>query len=153
MAVTATFYKTTDDPRTIDKSLQQVGTAKTCKIYNNSSLTAPTIILQYEGEIFGGANYCHLGYPFNRYYFMSPPQTMDGGRMICSLSVDVRKTWAQDISNMTCLVTRCENINNGMIVDNLVTATTNYQLEYIKAATNLFPTSGTKCYVLEVCGA
>lgn len=150
--VTATFYKTKDDPRTIGKSLESVGTSIDCRIYNNSSITKPTIVLKYNSSIFGGANYCKLGAPFNRYYFMSPPQTMDGGRMIIPLDIDVRNTYAQGIRNLTPIVTRSEK-NYGMVVDEKVSATSNFTTEYTKPKQGaMFSNVNQWNIVLEVIG-
>lgn len=130
MAVTANFYKTTDDPRVIGKSLENIKTNVSCSIYNQSSITSPAILLKYDADIFGGANYCVLGAPFNRAYFMSPPQTLDGGRMVIPLDIDVRETYKLGIGNLTPIVTRSEDLNYGMIVDDKVSATANYSVYY-----------------------
>lgn len=152
MAVTADFYNTTSDPRVIGKTLTSTVSNVDCKIYNNSSLIAPTIICKYNESIFGGSNYCHLGPPFNRYYFMSPPQTMDGGRMIIPLNVDVRETYKEGISGITALVTRSESYNNGMIPDENISATSNYKNFYITGDKDIFISGNDWHIVLEVIG-
>lgn len=152
MSVTATFYNTTSDPRVIGKKLTTTVSDVDCKIYNNSSLIAPTIICKYNASIFGGSNYCYLGAPFNRYYFMSPPQTMDGGRMIIPLNVDVRETYKSGIGGITALVTRSESYNNGMIPDENISATSNYKNTYIRGDKNIFITGNDWHIVLEVIG-
>ena len=158
MSVNATFYKTTDDPRKIGKNhTSNFVKSATAMIYNTSSITNPTLVLQYDADIFGGANYCYLGTPFNRCYFMGPPQTLDGGRMIIGLSVDVRETWKDEIDNIECVIGRCEETNahliDNMIVDSEVGTKTGYKTTWFTSEQS-FPAfnSSSFSFVLEVQG-
>lgn len=121
MAVTANFYYTTDDPRTIGKNKRAVASAVQCKVYETTTITEPRLILNYDAEIFQ-ANYCYLGYPYNRYYFMSPPATLPGGRMGIPLSVDVLESFKEGICRTEAFILRAESDCDNLIVDDLIPA-------------------------------
>lgn len=121
MAVTANFYYTTDDPRTIGKTKRAVASSVQCKVYETTTITEPRLILNYDAEIFQ-ANYCYLGYPYNRYYFMSPPATLPGGRMGIPLSVDVLESFKEGICRTEAFVLRAESDCDNLIVDDLIPA-------------------------------
>lgn len=121
MAVTANFYYTTDDPRTIGKKLRAVASAVQCKVYETTTITEPRLILNYDAEIFQ-ANYCYLGYPYNRYYFMSPPATLPGGRMGIPLTVDVLESFKEGICRTEAFILRAESDCDNLIVDDLIPA-------------------------------
>ena len=125
--VTATFYKTTSDPRVCGKHFTGSGTTANCLIYEPSSLMEPTLILSYDATIFGDCNYCTLGSPFNRSYFMSPPVAISGGRMRVTLAVDVLETYKTQIGNLSPIVTRCEQETHPMLVDELISAKAGYK--------------------------
>lgn len=121
MAVTANFYYTTDDPRTIGKKLRSVASSVQCKVYETTTITEPRLILNYDAEIFQ-ANYCYLGYPYNRYYFMSPPATLPGGRMGIPLTVDVLESFKEGICRTEAFILRAESDCDNLIVDDLIPA-------------------------------
>lgn len=121
MAVTANFYYTTDDPRTIGKQKRAVASAVQCKVYETTTITEPRLILNYDAEIFQ-ANYCYLGYPYNRYYFMSPPATLPGGRMGIPLTVDVLESFKEGICRTEAFILRAESDCDNLIVDELIPA-------------------------------
>ena len=157
MAVTADFYYTTDDPRVIGKTLHSVVSSVDCKVYEYTTLTEPKLLLNYNSAIFQ-ANYCYLGAPFNRYYFMSPPATLPGGRMVVPLSVDVRQTFQDSIKKTEAFVLRAESDRDEMLVDDLIPARAGYVNQWIQLKTNdngpLFPQGVTNPWniVLEVIG-
>lgn len=121
MAVTATFYTTTDDPRTIGKTLTRVASGVQCKVYETTTITEPRLVLNYNDDVFK-ANYCYLGEPYNRYYFMSPPATLPGGRMGIPLSVDVLESFKVGICKTDAFILRAESDRDNLIVDELIPA-------------------------------
>lgn len=159
-AVEAQFYTVTDDPRVIGKDLTTtVGSKVDCKIWDTSTLTEPRLVLDYNSDIFGSANYVHLGAPFNRYYFMSPPGTISGGRMVVNCTVDVRESFKAGIEALTPLVKRREDYNHGLIVDQYLPFNAGYSVTYISSEqdeTVMFPLTedadDVPCIVLEVIG-
>ena len=125
--VTATFRKTVSDPRVCGKQFVGTGVTEVCLIYEPSSLMEPTLILNYNSTIFGDCNYCEIGAPFNRSYFMSPPVAIAGGRMRVTLAVDVLETYKSGIGALEPIVTRCEQETHPMLVDELVSAKAGYK--------------------------
>lgn len=157
--VEAQFYTVTDDPRVIGKDLTTtVGSKVDCLIWDTSTLTEPRLVLTYNADIFGSANYVHLGAPFNRYYFMSPPGTISGGRMVVNCTVDVRESFKDGIEALTPLVKRREDYNHGLLVDQYLPFNSGYSVSYLTPLeTTLFPSgvgsmSDVPCIVLEVIG-
>lgn len=118
--VTATFQKTTDDPRTIGKKITYVKDVS-CKIYEPSSVTDPTLILDYDAELFAGSNYVTIGAPFNRSYFLSPFVTAKGGKMTVTAHVDVLQTFKDGIRNLKPIVSRRDGEYDSMIQDEFQT--------------------------------
>ena len=118
--VTATFQKTIDDPRTIGKTIINIKTVQ-CKIYEPSSATDPTLILDYDADLFAGSNYVTLGAPFNRSYFLSPFVTAKGGKMTATAHVDVLQTFKEGIRNLKPIVSRRDGEYDSMIQDEFQT--------------------------------
>ena len=139
--VEAQFYTVSDDPRVIGKDLSNtVGQAVNCQIWDASTLTEPRLVLAYDADIFGSANYVHLGAPFNRYYFMSPPGTISGGRMVVPCTVDVRESFKEEIEALQPIVKRREDYNHGLIVDQCLPFNSGYSVSYLTPMeTTLFP--------------
>lgn len=155
--VEAQFYTVTDDPRVIGKDLSTtVGNTVDCLIWDTSTLTEPRLVLKYDADIFGTANYVHLGAPFNRYYFMSPPGTISGGRMVVPCTVDVRESFKEAIEALEPIVKRREDYNHGLLVDQCLPFNSGFKDVFIKSETTLFPTGtfdeDTPCIVLELIG-
>lgn len=155
--VEAQFYTVSDDPRVIGKDLTTtVGSKVDCQIWDTSTLTEPRLVLAYDADIFGSANYVHLGAPFDRYYFMSPPGTISGGRMVVNCTVDVRESFKDGIEALTPLVKRREDYNHGLLVDQYLPFNAGYSDEFLTASGTLFPTGtfdeNTPCIVLELIG-
>lgn len=158
--VEAQFYTVSDDPRVIGKDLTNtVGQPVNCQIWDTSTLTEPRLVLAYDASIFGSANYVHLGAPFNRYYFMSPPGTVSGGRMVVNCTVDVRESFKDGIEALTPLVKRREDFDHGLLVDQYLPFNAGYSVTYISSEhgdTAMFPLTAdaddVPCVVLEVIG-
>lgn len=158
--VEAQFYTVTDDPRVIGKDLSTtVGSEVDCLIWDTSTLTEPRLVLKYDADIFGTANYVHLGAPFNRYYFMSPPGTISGGRMVVPCTVDVRESFKEAIEALEPIVKRREDYNHGLLVDQCLPFNAGYSVSYINVEAGsgeLFPltadSDNVPCIVLEVIG-
>ena len=155
--VEAQFYTVSDDPRVIGKDLTNtVGSKVDCQIWDTSTLTEPRLVLAYDASIFGSANYVHLGAPFNRYYFMSPPGTVSGGRMVVNCSVDVRESFKDGIEALTPLVKRREDYNHGLLVDQYLPFNSGCSYDFLMASGTLFSQGmfdeNTPCIVLEMIG-
>lgn len=105
MSIQATFYKVSEDPLYLTKDISDpIGTA-TCTLKSACSVLSPVLVLKYNADL-TEANYVHLPDPFNRYYFLSPPVVSPGKRMTFTATIDPLMSWANDIKNVTCVISR-----------------------------------------------
>lgn len=159
MSITAKFYKVSDDPRVINKTL---GTAseKSVTIKGTDSVLNPTITLRYDATI-ADYNYVYLPDPYNRYYFLAPPVLAPGKRMTWNCSVDPLMSHKDDIEGLDVVVTRMERgkyddddtrKNSDYISDNNAVGLVQPNVHTIEAVATPFDTSKTWSYVMSVVG-
>ena len=159
MSITAKFYKVSDDPRVINKTL---GTAvdKSITIKGTDSVLNPTITLRYDATI-ADYNYVYLPDPYDRYYFLSPPVLAPGKRMTWNCSVDVLMSHKDDIEGLNVIVTRLERSrysdddshkNSDYISDNNAVGLVQPNVHTISAVNTIFKTDASWSYVLSVVG-
>lgn len=151
--VTATFGKATDDPRTIGKNILPLKTV-TCKVYEPSSATDPIFILDYDADIFEKSNYCSIGSPFNRLYFLSPFVTAPGGKMTVKAHVDVLETYKTSIRNLKPIVSRRAGEYDALIKDEFVTARAAADKQIVLFSRPVINSGSTLWrYVIEIIGS
>lgn len=151
--VTATFGKATDDPRTIGKNIITVKTV-TCKVYEPSSATDPIFILDYDADIFEKANYCSIGSPFNRFYFLSPFVTAPGGKMTVKAHVDVLETYKTSIQKLKPIISRRSGEYDALIKDDFITARAAADKQIVLFSRPVINTGSTLWrYVIEIIGS
>lgn len=124
MSVSVNFYKISDDPRVLKKTLGDplTNTPVAATVKDNCDILNPTLCLRYNATI-AGANYMHIGAPFNRYYFIEPPVVGPGKRMWITGTVDPLFSWGEDIGKLNVLVTRNEALRTKEIADARAIAT------------------------------
>ena len=136
MAITVNIGSTADDPRTLDKTVSWIGgdtpTDFSCIPTDTCDILSPTLILAYNNAILT-ANYVYIS-DFGRFYFISDPAIVTGGRIIIKLSVDVLMTYSVGIKNCPCCITRNENIGINWVPDD--------KLPYNTEITQTQPTTG-----------
>lgn len=99
MASTVTFYNTPDDPRTIGKTMSQVGNGESVTVKGNINVLYPTFVLKYNPAL-TGANY----FTWNgRFYFITDITLGSAEQMVISGAVDVLETYKDSI--VTCPAT------------------------------------------------
>lgn len=109
--MTISFYKTTDDPKKLNKSMLPIGSGQgtlTATVNNSAetiSLLSPTFILA-TNNLYFTATHIFVAEMGNRYYFINDIQLLTGGKMSISCSIDVLKTYASEIITRPCTVTR-----------------------------------------------
>lgn len=109
--MTISFYKTTDDPKKLNKSMLSIGSGQgtlTAPVSNTAetiSLLSPTFILA-TNSLYFTATHIFVAEMGNRYYFINDIQLLTGGKMSISCSIDVLKTYASEIITRPCTVTR-----------------------------------------------
>lgn len=104
MANTLTFYKISDDPLVIDKTLgTAVKTLTSVKIKDSTDILNPIFILRYDASIFT-ANYVYFD-DFARWYFIENIE-VENERIFVYCKVDVLYTYATGIKNTTAFIER-----------------------------------------------
>lgn len=98
------FYKTSDNPRTVNKTLQLT---RTVDIIFRQAVDeqAPLIIMSNENVV--GANYVRIP-NFNRYYFISSVDNFTAGLVRLHLTTDLLMTYKDIILNSPVQITATE---------------------------------------------
>ena len=98
------FYKTSDNPRTVNKTLQLT---RTVDIIFRQAVDeqAPLIIMSNENV--AGANYVRIP-NFNRYYFISSVDNFTAGLVRIHLTTDLLMTYKDIILNSPVQITATE---------------------------------------------
>lgn len=157
MKLLLNLYKCTDDTRVINKTLTAIKTV-TAKPSENVSILAPVFILDY--DVFTDTTLLTANYLYClnllRYYYINDIQILTGGRVQISCSVDVLKTYADDIKNCDCVVTRSESVgkpseipDNNLPVDPNIMTVESIVFEHSPFSVNF---NSDKCWLLTAIG-
>ena len=98
------IYKTNDDNRVINKTLELLKT-KNVVLKDNVNILSPTFILKYEKTLFENMNYCYIG-EFKRYYYILNKECLDGEHYMITLSCDVLMSFKDSFINTPMLINR-----------------------------------------------
>lgn len=101
------LLKTTDDTRKINKTTTPVINIQALPTEPTNILTPALIVERYNSIM--TANYMYIP-DFARYYYITNFTMITGNRIIISGKVDVLKTYAEQLQNCGCIVTRSESI-------------------------------------------
>lgn len=114
----ADLYIVKDDKRKANKDLSRVVKKGINIFYKDSTeFLEPTIVMDYDGSWnMRDVNYVYLT-DKNRYYFVNRHEFTSGKKAIYYLLEDVRRSHIDGIKNLTCTVTRNENLKNGYLHD------------------------------------
>lgn len=98
-------------------------------------------------------NYCYVP-KWGKYYFLSPPEYLDGHRCAVVGSIDALTSNADEIKNLRIAVNRAGNGQNKKIVDRLRPTQANRQCETIKLVGSFSPVNYSTdiCYILTTQG-
>ena len=138
---------TTNDSRTVNKSITWDETAINCTLKDDVSIFNPSFILNYNSN-FLSKNYVSA---FGKYYFIENIVLLDGGRCMIVCKEDVLYTYHAELNNMNFTIVRNEGKRNLEIDDSEYTLAQGFK-EFI------YPYSGFGGYgesnttVLEVLG-
>ena len=106
MAISATFYNISADPRELTKTLGDA--VITCNnnivAYEPIDYIQPRIILDYNASV-ENCNYVYVS-DWGRYYFIRDVELVNGGKMIVHLDEDVLMTYNAEIKELPCYVLR-----------------------------------------------
>ena len=145
------IYKNTDDKRKLNKTLS-VQRSVIADIKGTCSITAPTLILSYQGVDF---NYIFVP-TWSRYYFVTDIAVTTGGRVEVRCKVDVLMSNNSTIRSLTALIARNENTEFTYLTDEQVMITTDKKLEIIEFTGSVInidnASSATTNFILAVAG-
>lgn len=110
------------------------------KLREQSSLTSPSIIFQYDGV--PDFNYAHIPL-FNRYYYITEITSIRNGLWELSLDVDVLMTYMDGIKTCKGFIDRNEFVYNLDIIDTKRVIEQGQDIEVIPIQNNLFDTQGS----------
>lgn len=149
--MTINFYKISDDPRVLEKTLGSKVYDCSANILGNCSVHDPILVLSYDTRLLT-ANYFEI-VDWNSFYFMGEPNLSPGGRCVISGTKDVLFSNAQEILRLHAYCTRCENHFERYAVDSaplslVTTNVTNLQFSYHPFSTGVNSTQ----YLLTVKG-
>lgn len=155
MSLTLTLYNVTDNPKKVNKTLgdpvytfnDNVKPTDPCDLLN------PSFIIDYDvGPI--SANYCIVGTPFNRNYFITDVEMLTGGRKKLICSVDALTTYAAGITAANATVIRSSKIGHPTLVaDSKLPVWTNERTTFIDNFPDTpFGTTITNPYILTTIG-
>ena len=97
------IYKNSDDKRVLNKTMDTQRSV-TADIKGTCSITAPNLILSYQGVDF---NYIYVP-AWSRYYFVTDITVTTGGRVEVRCKVDVLMSYRDDILNTSAHIIRSE---------------------------------------------
>lgn len=107
MAHTIQIGNTYDDPRKVDKTFENARNT-TVNLKNPCSLESPVFVLDYSTTVMG-CNYIYFP-DWGRYYYIDDIQVAPGKKLELYCSVDVLKSFSDEIKACTGCVTRSESI-------------------------------------------
>lgn len=127
-------------------------TELTVEILEPIDRTNPTFILT-NANAAAIYNYCYVPL-WDKYYFLSPPEYLDGYRCAVSGAVDALTSNADAIKNLRIAVNRSGNRVNTKMVDRLRPSQANRQCETIKLNGSFSPVNYSTdiCYILTTQG-
>lgn len=113
---TINLYNCSDDPRKLSKTLSGETPVTGVKPTGIVDLMNPTFELSYDSD-YTTKNYCVVGAPFNRSYFITDMKIDIGKKIIISCAVDVLQTYKDDIKPINANVIRQEKLIKEMLPD------------------------------------
>lgn len=114
--MTLTFYKVNDDYRVLDKTLGTSTGSATGHLHEKVNDVKMSV--KMPSSVFNtvtASNYVFVDLTQAYYYLES--YDVENDCVIVNLVMDVRKTFATQIKNMTVTISRNENIKNGYLSD------------------------------------
>lgn len=116
--MTVTFYTIHDDPRVVEKTLENALPSRTFNLLDNCSTHNPNLVLSYSSDLIH-ANYFKIE-EWNAYYFMGDPVVSPGGRCVISGTEDVLMTYKDEILSLNAYCSRCESKFERYAIDTAV---------------------------------
>ena len=153
MAFILNTYHTSDDSRTISKTLTNQ-LDYTCQLLDSAEMVTPTLRVRCTSETFN-ANYCYISF-FDRYYFITGQTVETANTILIHCRLDVLYTYRNALLSSKFLVTRNENIGSTYIPDNMLPLKGNKEMKVIEFTGGDFnldsATENSYNFVLNVAG-
>ena len=150
---TINLYNCSDDPRTLNKTLTDIAEVRDVKPTGIVDLMNPTFELGYDSN-YTTKNYCVVGAPFNRSYFITDMKIDIGKKIIISCAVDVLQTYKDNIDDINANVIRQENLTEPYLPDSEYKIRSGFQNQtynwYSQTGNTVF--ASTPYYILNVLG-
>ena len=132
--MTITFYNNESDTIVVSKKITQISSISNAKIINETDIVNPSIIVsrKFYDSLILKANYLYID-KLERYYYINNISFAESMIEI-DCTVDVLMSYKNQIRNLTCTVTRNENLKNGYLNDD------NYNIQaYKQVVCKMFP--------------
>lgn len=132
--MTITFYNNESDAIVVSKKITSISSINNAKIINETDIVNPSIVVSrnFYDSIILKANYLYID-KLDRYYYINNISFADS-MIVIDCTVDVLMTYKNQIRNLTCTVTRNENLKNGYLNDD------NYNIQaYKQVVCKMFP--------------
>lgn len=114
--MTIELYQNLSDNKVVDKKITLLKTFENVKLLDEFDVLRPRLKFSREtfSDLYDRCNYCFIP-DFGRYYYIEKMLESNFVYLICE--VDVRKSYADALRDLTCTVTRNENLKNGYLPD------------------------------------
>ena len=132
--MTITFYNNESDAIVVSKKITSVSSINNAKIVNETDIVNPSIIVSrnFYDSIILKANYLYID-KLDRYYYINNISFAES-MIAIDCTVDVLMSYKKQIRDITCTVTRNENLKNGYLNDD------NYNIQaYKQVVCKMFP--------------
>lgn len=132
--MTITFYNNESDAIVVSKKITSISSINNAKIINETDIVNPSIIVSrnFYDSIILKANYLYID-KLDRYYYINNISFAES-MIVIDCTVDVLMSYKSEIRNITCTVTRNENLKNGYLNDD------NYNIQaYKQVVCKMFP--------------
>ena len=114
--MTVKLYNYQGDERRVDKSSKVLKKTVVMNPVDATNLLSPSFTVDYDASILT-ANYAEVADFNHRFYFVSPPTLIKGGRLLFKFSVDV--TQIPNFLTIIGTIRRNENVKDSPVADNM----------------------------------
>lgn len=140
--MTVNFYSTTDDPRTVEKTLQSTYSGVGVHLLGSCSVHDPQLVLSYDSRLLS-SNYFEI-VEWNTFYFMGDPVVSPGGRCNITGHEDVLMTYKDKILALNAYCSRCESKFERYAVDSKVPSLVTSIVTNLQFSGHVFGANGSQ---------
>lgn len=126
--VTLIFYKNLSDRRVLNKNIAEITTIDNVLFLDDTSVTNPRFDLVLSADIISEINYCYCE-NLKRYFYIDNIAPSAGGHYIINCSVDVLKTYREQILKIPALIYTQTSNTNSLLANSLIPQQANEQIQ------------------------